>query len=117
MAFSSILPLYFICYFTAVVLSLSPVEAKKITRLSDDKLDIALDHDVIHVALGDKDQEVWTQVKLAPEQKAHRMSKNRKHGSAKPGYKLRQKGNMETNEEAETPFDKYLSKKNSKVDV
>ena len=36
------------------------------------------DEDIIEIALGDDKQEIWTEIKMPPELKAHRMSASKK---------------------------------------
>ncbi|XP_054763215.2 uncharacterized protein LOC129269745 [Lytechinus pictus] len=125
MAVSSYLMLFAVIYY---IVSTSSLKTKKdeVIRIKSnpytdfkrkDITDIDLEEEVIDIALGDQRTEVWSEIVMTPELKANKMSLNKKHKPAKERkMKLHgKKGRPLDKKQKETPFEKYLPGRNSKV--
>ncbi|XP_041474585.1 uncharacterized protein LOC121423307 isoform X2 [Lytechinus variegatus] len=123
MAVSSYLMLFAVIY---SIVSTSSLKTKKdeVIRIKSNpytdfkrKDDINLEDEVIDIALGDQRTEVWSEIVMTPELKANKMSLNKKHKPAKERkMKLHgKKGRPLDKKQKETPFEKYLPRRNSKV--
>ncbi|XP_003723645.1 uncharacterized protein LOC100891360 [Strongylocentrotus purpuratus] len=130
MAVSSYLVLFVVICSIGAISSLktsdTTVDRKTSNPYTDSKRkdisDMDLD-DVIGISLGDHRREVWSEILMTPELKANKMSLNRKNKRAKK-HKMKLHGkkegpspmpSMPLKKLKETPFDKYLPRRNSKI--